>query len=62
MATMEKWGSDYSKPPPMIKNLKLMFESLSPRKILLNAPKQQSQDAMPQACIDGNSSYHEPSR
>ena len=23
---MEKWGSDYSKPPPMIKNLKLMFE------------------------------------
>ena len=26
METMEKWGSDYSKPLPMIKNLKLMFE------------------------------------
>jgi len=26
METMEKWGSDYCKPPPMIKNLKLMFE------------------------------------
>ena len=47
---MEKWGSDYSKPPPVIKNLKLMFEmtintmdkwtsgSLSPRKILLKPP------------------------
>ena len=23
---MEKWGSDYSKPPPMIKSFKLMFE------------------------------------
>ena len=26
MTNMEKWGSDYSKPLPMIKNLKLMFE------------------------------------